>query len=205
MKALRVALVAGVMIAVAGVGIGFVPAGEAALTRGANAPGYFVGGKTGTALKPNPNGRGYSTDRRVSAFVGAFPMHAPRYAVYFMVDEPRPRADTGPFATAGVVSAPATRRVVERVGPILGLVPETERAAEIEQALHLPLQPPRPRAPATAPATPPTASPPMASSRPPATRPAPAIAPLPAETAPIRRTALPEGAFQKAEGRHAPR
>jgi len=166
--------------------------------RGANAPGYFVGGKTGTALKPNPGGRGYSNDRRVSAFVGVFPMHAPRYAVYLMVDEPRPRADTGPYATAGVVAAPAARLVIERVAPILGLVPETERMAEIEQALHLPLQPGRPRA-----------NPPVAAPRNPAPRPAPAIAPVePGTVAPIRRTSAPEPArIVTAEGlrgeRHA--
>lgn len=163
--------------------------------RGANAPGYFVGGKTGTALKPNANGRGYSTDRRVSAFVGVFPMHAPRYAVYLMVDEPRPRADTGPYATAGVVAAPAAGRVVQRVAPILGLVPETERLAEIEQSLHVPLQPARPRATPTAP--------PMAAPRQPAARPAPAIAPTLPEVAPIRRTSLPAGAIQTAGGGHA--
>jgi len=157
--------------------------------RGANAPGYFVGGKTGTALKPSASGRGYSTDRRISAFVGSFPINAPRYALYFMVDEPRPRADTGPFATAGVVAAPAARRVVERVAPILGLVPETERLEEIEQALHLPLQPGRPRAPAVRPTR---AAPPSAAR--PALAPAPAIAPRvhdAVQDAPIRRTDAP--------------
>lgn len=169
--------------------------------RGANAPGYFVGGKTGTALKPNRNGRGYSTDRRISAFVGVFPMNAPRYAIYFMVDEPRPRADTGPFATAGVVAAPAAGRLVERVAPILGLVPEMDQLEEIERALHLPLQPGRPRGPAASPnrpAQPSAARPPVA--------PAPAIAPRPREVlheAPIRRT--DSAPLQTLAGlRHAP-
>jgi cell division protein FtsI (penicillin-binding protein 3) len=168
--------------------------------RGANAPGYFVGGKTGTALKPNPGGRGYSTDRRVSAFVGAFPMHAPRYAIYIMVDEPRPRADTGPYATAGVVAAPAARRVIERVAPILGLVPEIERMAEIEQALHVPLQPGRP------PASPIAAPRPPSQGRAPDGA-APAIAPGPPpmqpQVAPIRRTSGPAPSLQTAESRHA--
>jgi cell division protein FtsI (penicillin-binding protein 3) len=113
-------------------------------------------------------------------------MNAPRYALYIMVDEPRPRADTGPYATAGVVAAPAARRVVERVAPILGLVPESDRMAEIEQSLYLALQPGRPRGPA---ASPTRAAPPSAA-RPPLT-PAPAVAPRPldaAPEAPIRRT-----------------
>jgi cell division protein FtsI (penicillin-binding protein 3) len=157
--------------------------------RAADAPGYFVGGKTGTALKTNERGRGYSENRRISAFVGAFPMNAPRYALYVMVDEPKPRADTGGFATAGVVAAPAARRVVERVAPILGLVPETERMAQIQQTIALPLQPPRPRA-----ATPGAPAPRGASPQP-AAQPAPPPglgprAPVPVDLpgSPIRRT-----------------
>ncbi|MBY0335908.1 MAG: penicillin-binding protein 2, partial [Acetobacteraceae bacterium] len=129
--------------------------------RSADAPGYFVGGKTGTAQKIGANGR-YMENRRISAFVGAFPMNAPRYALYIMVDEPKPRADTGPFATAGVVAAPAARRIVERTAPILGMVPEApERVAAIQQTIALPLRPGRPGTmPAQArPAATPTANP----------------------------------------------
>ncbi|MFN7001769.1 MAG: penicillin-binding transpeptidase domain-containing protein, partial [Elioraea tepidiphila] len=49
--------------------------------RSAEVPGYFVGGKTGTAQKTGPRG-GYLENKRIAAFIGAFPMHAPRYAVY---------------------------------------------------------------------------------------------------------------------------
>jgi cell division protein FtsI (penicillin-binding protein 3) len=111
--------------------------------RGAESPGYFVGGKTGTAQKLSEHGR-YMENRRISAFVGAFPINAPRYSVYLMVDEPKPRADTGPYATAGVVAAPTARRVIERVAPILGMVPELERIAQIQQTIALPLQAGRP-------------------------------------------------------------
>jgi cell division protein FtsI (penicillin-binding protein 3) len=151
--------------------------------RGADAPGYFVGGKTGTALKPNERGRGYSDNRRISAFVGAFPMNAPRYAFYVMVDEPKPRADTGGFATAGVVAAPAGRRIVERVAPILGMVPETERMAQIQQTIALPLQPGRPR-PAQAPRSAPAATPAPA----PAGLGPRAPAPIEVPNSPLRRT-----------------
>src|SRR5690606_2074282 len=41
----------------------------------ANVPGYRVGGKTGTAEKV-VNGR-YSRERRLTSFIGAFPMEAP--------------------------------------------------------------------------------------------------------------------------------
>jgi cell division protein FtsI (penicillin-binding protein 3) len=161
--------------------------------RQADAPGYFVGGKTGTALKTNERGRGYSENRRISAFVGAFPMNAPRYAIYIMVDEPKPRADTGGFATAGVVAAPAARRLVERVAPILGMVPETERMAQIQQSIAVPLQPGRPRAaPAAAPRNPAAPGTPSPGAPSPAAAPR---APAPAEqpSGPIRRTDAGEG------------
>lgn len=112
--------------------------------RNADVPGYFVGGKTGTAQKIGPTGR-YMQNKRIAAFVGAFPMQAPRYALYVMVDEPTPNARSHGFATAGWVAAPAAGMVVRRVAPILGLAPETERMAEIQASLAIAMQPGRPR------------------------------------------------------------
>jgi cell division protein FtsI (penicillin-binding protein 3) len=111
--------------------------------RGADVPGYFVGGKTGTAQKTGPRG-GYLENKRIAAFVGAFPMHAPRYAIYVMVDEPKPNARSHGYATAGWVAAPAAGMVIRSVAPILGMVPETERAPEIQASIAIPLQPGRP-------------------------------------------------------------
>ena len=107
----------------------------------AEVPGYFPGGKTGTAEKNS--GHGYKKHANVSAFMSVFPMQAPRYAVYMMLDEPHGNASTGFYSTAGQVSAPAAGRVIARIGPILGLMPETVNAPAIEQALAIPLQPPR--------------------------------------------------------------
>ena len=95
------------------------------VTRGtgkkANAEGYMVGGKTGTADKLI-NGK-YARDARVASFVGAFPMTDPRYAVFVMVDEPKGNASTYNYATGGWVAAPAVRRVVEQISPLLGVGP----------------------------------------------------------------------------------
>jgi cell division protein FtsI (penicillin-binding protein 3) len=107
-------------------------------SRSAESPGYFIGGKTGTAQKVGDHGQ-YLENRRISSFAGAFPMNAPRYAMHILVDDPKGRADTGGYATAGVVAAPVARRVLERTAPILGLVPETDRMAEIQQSLALSL------------------------------------------------------------------
>ena len=114
----------------------------------ADVPGYFVGGKTGTAEKTTSGG--YKKHANVSAFMSVFPMSAPRYAVYFMLDEPKGNASTGVYSTAGAVSAPGAGRVIARIGPMLGLMPETVTAAATQASLAMPLQPGR-GAPATAP------------------------------------------------------
>ncbi|HMT15536.1 MAG TPA: penicillin-binding protein 2, partial [Aestuariivirga sp.] len=54
---------------------------------GADAIGYRVGGKTGTAEKVI-NGR-YSKDHRLNSFIGAFPMERPKYVILIMLDEPQ--------------------------------------------------------------------------------------------------------------------
>ena len=114
--------------------------------KNAEVPGYFVGGKTGTAQK-TAGGHGYKRGARVAAFVCAFPMNAPRYIVYMMLDEPKPNAHSHGYATAGWVAAPAAARVIARAAPMLGLLPDTDHAAEIDAELALPLQPGHPGAP----------------------------------------------------------
>jgi len=104
--------------------------------RSAEVPGYYLGGKTGTAQKTGPRG-GYLENKRIAAFVGAFPMYNPRYALYVMVDEPRPNARSHGYATAGWVAAPAANLVVSRVAPILGLMPEAP-TPEIMNAVTIP-------------------------------------------------------------------
>ncbi len=99
----------------------------------ADAAGYLVGGKTGTADKLAPSG-GYAKNKRIATFVGAFPMDDPEYVIFAMVDEPKGTKETYGYATAGWVSAPVIGRVVERIAPLLGIAPrrgddetETER------------------------------------------------------------------------------
>jgi cell division protein FtsI (penicillin-binding protein 3) len=120
----------------------------------ADVPGYFVGGKTGTAEKNS--GHGYKKHSNISAFMSVFPMNAPHYAVYFMLDEPKGNASTGGFSTAGAVSAPGAGRVIARIGPMLGVMPEIADGAAIQASLDMPLVVPRPanwrEAPPNAPA-----------------------------------------------------
>lgn len=127
----------------------------------AEVPGYFVGGKTGTAEKVAGKG-GYKKHTNVAAFMSVFPMNAPRFAVYMMLDEPKANASTHGYATAGWVAAPAAGRVIARIGPVLGLLPETDTAAATQATLAIPLQPGRPAAAIAkpAPAQPAAAKPP---------------------------------------------
>ena len=85
----------------------------------AAAPGYVVGGKTGTAEK-NIGGH-YYEKKLLSDFVGAFPMHDPKYAILMLVDEPHGTKASHGFATAGWTVVPATSRLMQRIAPILGV------------------------------------------------------------------------------------
>lgn len=89
--------------------------------KSANAAGYQIGGKTGTAEK-NEHGV-YKKDAKVASFVSVFPVSQPRYAVLVMIDEPKGNKQTHGFATGGWVSAPAVGRIVQRMAPMLGVSP----------------------------------------------------------------------------------
>ena len=87
----------------------------------ADVPGYKVGGKTGTAEKL-VSGH-YLQNARISSFVGAFPIDAPRYVVLAMLDEPKGNRSTANYATGGWVAAPVVARLVRRMAPLLGIPP----------------------------------------------------------------------------------
>ncbi len=88
--------------------------------RNADTPGYAVGGKTGTAEVPGPNGR-YIRNALRSSFAAVFPMHNPRYAVLVLMDQPKATKDTFGFATAGYTAAPQAGRIIQRIAPLLGV------------------------------------------------------------------------------------
>ena len=95
----------------------------------ANALGYRVGGKTGSAEKPGVGG--YQRSSLVSTFAAAFPMDHPRYVIIAMLDEPQGTAATSGQRTAGWTTAPIVGRVVPRIGPLLGIMPEPHRDVDI--------------------------------------------------------------------------
>ena len=103
----------------------------------AEAPGFLVGGKTGTAEKAK-NG-GYQSDALVSSFVGAFPMNDPKYVVLALLDEPQGNGSTMGYATAGWTAAPVVSRVISRIGPLLGVEPVDIASRTAQQALFISL------------------------------------------------------------------
>ena len=99
----------------------------------ADAPGYRIGGKTGTAQKII-NGR-YSQSINLTSFAGVFPMDDPRYVIVVMLDEPKATAETYGFTTAGWNVAPVVSRTVSRIAPMLGVSPDMSREPNMGEVL----------------------------------------------------------------------
>jgi cell division protein FtsI/penicillin-binding protein 2 len=49
-------------------------------------PGYLIGGKTGTAQIPNPNGAGYSSEM-IHSYITSAPMNDPRFTILVKLDK----------------------------------------------------------------------------------------------------------------------
>ena len=111
--------------------------------RNADAEGYRVGGKTGTAEKAG--GGGYRRNALVTTFAAAFPMDDPQYVVVVMLDEPRGDAGTGGASSAGWTAAPVVRRVVSRIGPLLGVIPSQTRDIDTRHLQAMLWRPPSER------------------------------------------------------------
>jgi cell division protein FtsI (penicillin-binding protein 3) len=99
----------------------------------ADAPGYRIGGKTGTAEKLI--GGHYSSASVVTSFAGVFPMDEPRYVMVVMLDDPKPTANTYGFHTAGWNVAPVVSRTISRIAPMLGVRPDKRREPNMAEVL----------------------------------------------------------------------
>ncbi len=97
------------------------PGGTAPL---AQAIGYSVGGKTGTAHKQE--GKGYLSNKYRAWFVGMAPIGDPRIVVAVMVDEPSAGKYYG-----GLVAAPVFSQVVPQTLRMLGVPPDIEVKPQI--------------------------------------------------------------------------
>ena len=90
----------------------------------AQAQGYSVGGKTGTAHKQE--GKHYVSNKYRSWFVGMAPINNPRIVVAVMVDEPSNGVYYG-----GEVAAPVFSQVVQQTLRTLGVPPDLDVTPQI--------------------------------------------------------------------------
>lgn len=84
----------------------------------ARVDGFVVAGKTGTAQKVNPNGKGYMDKAYISSFAGFIPAVEPRFVIYIAIDHPQKNAYYG-----SQVAAPVFSRVASYAARKAGLAP----------------------------------------------------------------------------------
>lgn len=89
----------------------------------AKIPNIPVGGKTGTAQKILPNGKGYSHNTFMSSFIGFAPAENPRFAMVVVLDEARP------LYYGGTVAAPVFKEVMQAALLTQGSQPFLENAS----------------------------------------------------------------------------
>ncbi len=94
---------------------------EIGSARNANIPGYFIGGKTGTADKL-VHGH-YDHDKVFTTFMAILPADKPKYLFLTLMDEPQAIPGTYGYHTAAWNSGDVTGKIIERVTPLLGLPP----------------------------------------------------------------------------------
>ncbi|WP_165875840.1 peptidoglycan D,D-transpeptidase FtsI family protein [Hazenella coriacea] len=97
--------------------------------REAEVPGFQVAGKTGTAQKPDPEGKGYHKDKYVVSFVGFAPYENPELVVYVALDEP---SATYGNVSGGSIAAPVARDILKMTLPLRGIQPNKEAADSIK-------------------------------------------------------------------------
>ena len=97
---------------------------EIGSARNANIPGYFIGGKTGTADKLI-HGH-YAQDKVFTTFMAILPADKPKYLFLTLMDEPQAVPGTYGYHTAAWNSGEVTGKIVERVAPMLGMAPQIQ-------------------------------------------------------------------------------
>jgi cell division protein FtsI (penicillin-binding protein 3) len=97
---------------------------EKGTARKADVPGYYIGGKTGTADKVI-NGH-YSKSSVLTDFMAVLPADQPRYLLLIMLDDPKVLPETHGFNTSGWNAVPVGGAVVARIAPLLGIEPRMD-------------------------------------------------------------------------------
>lgn len=98
----------------------------------ARVEGFQVAGKTGTAQKVNPNGRGYMPGAYLSSFAGFLPVNKPKYVIYVMLDEPGNKSFYG-----SQVAAPVFSRIASWMLRREGITPTLAGGLKVEESRNL--------------------------------------------------------------------
>jgi len=107
----------------------------------ANAEGYVVAGKTGTAEKLKEGGGGYLKHSNLALFVCAFPIDAPKYLVFVIIDDAKKNKINYGWTTGGMISAPVAGRVISRMAPVLGIPPRKLDDNDLKESLSVVFKP----------------------------------------------------------------
>jgi len=90
----------------------------------ANIPGYYVGGKTGTADKII-HGH-YSENKVFTTFMAITPADKPKYLYLTIYDDPMPAPEDHGFHTAAYNAGRVAGALIRRVEPLMGVAPMKE-------------------------------------------------------------------------------
>jgi cell division protein FtsI/penicillin-binding protein 2 len=92
-------------------------------------PGYTVAGKTGTAQKAMPGGRGYAAGKYVGSFVGYLPAEDPQVLVCVTLDEPSNGVYYG-----GTVAAPTFAKLAQFTVEHLKVPPSSKAVRDFDKS-----------------------------------------------------------------------
>lgn len=79
---------------------------------------YKIGGKSGTAIKMQKDGKYVRGINNKASFIATFPINNPKYSVFVLVDSPTVDGKTG---TGSSVGAPVIKEIIKQIIPVLGI------------------------------------------------------------------------------------
>ncbi len=97
----------------------------------ARVPGFPVAGKTGTAQKVMPGGKGYMKGGYIASFAGFLPANDPKFVIYIAVDHPRKEY------YGAAVAAPVFSRIAKFAVRRAGLSPVLITESDVTKAADL--------------------------------------------------------------------
>lgn len=97
---------------------------EIGTARRATINGYSVCGKTGTALKFDPEIKKWNNHKKLLSFFSIFPCNNPRYAMYIGLNEPNSTSIAYLQASNTVVKT--SSEIIQVVAPILNTIPDKD-------------------------------------------------------------------------------